>query len=276
MQGLSRSPADGNDDPFVTRLRRLTQIGEAELGLVEHLCSAARRVTAKTDLVREGDQLDRLHVVLDGWACRFKLLPDGRRQITSLLLPGDICDLDTLYLATSDYVVGTLTACTIATIDRSALRDLAARHPAIGEALGFLLAVDNAMLTERSACLGRRSAREHLAHFMCELMMRLTLVGRAQSDGFTLLLTQEEIGDALGLTSVHVNRVLQGLGSDGVIERRGHRMVIREWRVLRQIAAFRPGYLHMEDLDGSIFDLAQAPSALPSMRSEQAGFDARG
>lgn len=260
----------------MTRLHQLTQLEETELGLVGRLCSPARRVNAKTDLVREGDHLDRLHVVLDGWACRFKLLPDGRRQITSVLLPGDICDLDSLYVTKSDYAVGTLTACTVATIARSALRELAAQHPAISEALGFLMAVDNAMLTERSACLGRRSAREHLAHFLCELLMRLKLVGQARGNGFMLSITQEEIGDALGLTAVHVNRVLQGLRNDGMIEQRGHQVVICEWHVLRRIAAFRSGYLHMEDANESTFNIAQNPSPLQPRPSSQAGLEAHG
>lgn len=260
-----------NDDPFLLRLRRLTTLGDAELGLLLKLCSPARRISAKTDLVVEGDHLDHLHVLLDGWACRFKLLADGRRQITSLLLPGDLCDLDSLYVTKSDYAVGTLTACKIATIDRLALRDLAARHPSISEALGFLMAVDNAMLTERSACLGRRSAREHLAHLLCELLIRLTLVGQASGSGFALPLTQEEIGDALGLTAVHVNRVLQGFRNDGLIEQSARRIIISKWSVVCQTAMFLPGYLHLENVDENAFDVGQAPWALQIRQSYEAG-----
>ena len=259
------------DNPFLTRLRRLTQLNEAERVALEQTCGEPRHARAKADLVREGEQSERLHVLLDGWACRFKLLRDGRRQITALILPGEICDLDSLYVQRSDYAVATLTACTVATIDRKALRDLAAQHPGIAEALGFLIAIDNAMLTERGACLGRRSAREHLAHFLCELLMRLTVVGQARGSGYMLPVTQEEIGDVLGLTAVHVNRVLNGLRNDGIIDQKGQNLVISEWSVLRQIAGFRPDYLHLDHVDGSAFDFTKAPWALQAQRSDPVG-----
>lgn len=267
---------DGAANPFLTRLRRLTRLGEGALADMERACGTAREVRAKADLVREGDKPDRLHVLLGGWACRFKLLPDGRRQITGLVLPGEICDLDSLYVLKSDYGVATLTACTVATLDREALRGLASQNPAISDALGFLLAADNGMLTERSACLGRRSAREHLAHFLCELLLRLKVVGHARGNGYTLLITQEEIGDVLGLTSVHVNRTMQSLKNDGIIERSGHDLIIREWSVLRQIGAFRPDYLHLDNVDDDAFDCTQAPWGLPAPRNDQTGYEARG
>ena len=271
-----RSSGGGADNPFLTRLRRLTRLGGTELAALERACGTSRQVRAKADLVHEGDQPERLHVLLDGWACRFKLFPDGRRQIATILLPGDVCNLDSLYAARSDYGVWTLTACTVATIDRAGLRDLAARHPAIADAMGFLIASENAMLTERTACLGRRSAREHLAHFLCELLMRLTLVGHARGNGFLLPITQEEIGDVLGLTAVHVNRVLQGLRNDGVIEQRSHDIVICEWSLLRQMAGFQPDYLHLENVDGSAFAFDQAPWAVQRQASESTGHDAHG
>lgn len=272
----SRRSGDGIDNPFLIRLRRLTRLGEGELAGLERACAASRQASAKADLVHEGDRPERLHILLEGWACRFKLLPDGRRQITALLLPGDICDLDSLYLGRSDYGVATLTACTVTTLDLEALRRLAAQQPAVSEALGFLIAVDNAMLTERSAGLGRRSAREHLAHFLCETLLRLTLVGRARGNGYTLLITQDEIGDVLGLTAVHVNRVIQSFRNDGVIERSGHNLIICEWNVLRQIGAFRPGYLHLNDADGHTVDLEQAPWALRMSRADGIALEAHG
>lgn len=272
----SRHTAEGYDNPFIVRLRRMTQLGEQELGLLKRACGPAKQVRAKAEIVRQGTQPDRLHILLDGWACRFKLFRDGRRQIAGVVLPGDICDLDSLYALRSDYAVATLTECTLVTIDRAALRRLTADHPALGEALGFLLVIDNAMLIERNACLGRRSAREHLAHFLCELLMRLTLVGRASGNGYTLAITQEEVSDVLGLTSVHVNRMLQALKNDGLIEQRGRRLIISKWSKLRQLAAFQPIYLHLEHVKESAFDVVQAPWALQTQRSKYPGFDARG
>lgn len=276
MNGHNHSASAEIGGPFATRLRRLTHIGDDELCELQRLSGEARQIHAKTDLVHASDHPVRLHVLLEGWACRYKLLRDGRRQITSLLLPGEICDLDTLYVTNSDYAVGALTACTVAPIDRSELRDLATSQPAIGEALGVLMALDNAMLTERSACLGRRSAREHVSHLLCELLVRLMLVGHARGNGFTLLITQEEIADTLGLTAVHVNRVLQGLKSDGLIEQRGHNVVISEWGLLRRIAGFQSGYLHLEDVDEATFDFVRVPWVMQTQSSDQNSLDAHG
>lgn len=264
---MNRSPAlgayagNGPENPFLTRLRLLTRLDDDDLAAIGGLAGETRQVRARADLVREGDRIDRLHVLLDGWACRVRLLPDGRRQITSLLIPGDLCDLDALHLRISDFGVTTLTPCVVAPLNGAALRELAAARPPIGEALSWLGAVENAMLAERNACLGRRSAREHLAHLLCELLVRLTVVGQATVNGFTLPITQEEIGDVLGLTAVHVNRVLQGLRSEGLIEQQGRRLVIRDWTALRHAAAFRPDYLHLEGIDGEARDRAVMPWA---------------
>lgn len=238
-------------DPFLTRLGLLTKLDATELGALARLYGDKRHVRAKAELVAQGGaQPRRLHVLLDGWACRYRLLADGQRQITTLLIPGDICDLDALHVRTNDFAVTALTPCTVVTLDSATLRELAMQHPRIGDALGWLGAVENAMLAERNACLGRRSAREHLAHLLCELLVRLTVTGQAKGNGYTLPMTQEEIADVLGLTSVHVNRVLQSLRTEKLIEQRGHSLVICDWSALRQVAAFRPDYLHLEGIDG--------------------------
>ena len=251
----------GKDSCFVERLRRVTRLDEPELAILDRTRGPAIKIGPKTDFVREAERLEHLHVLLDGWACRFKLLPGGRRQITDLVLPGDFCDLDRLYASRSDFSVATLSACTVAPIDRAVLRDRAARHPAISEALGFLLVIDNASLAEHNACLGRRSAREHLAHLLCELLIRLTIVGKARDNSFTLLMTQEDIADVLGLSAVHVNRVLQEFRLTKLIEQRGRSIVIHDWNELRRMASFRLTYLHLENVDGTR-DIAQAPWAL--------------
>ena len=157
--------------------------------------------------------------------------------------------------------VGTLTACTLAAVDPKALRELAAAHRPIRDALAWLSAVDQAGLVERNASLGRRSAREHVAHLLCELLLRLTLVGRAKGNGYLMPLTQEEIADVLGLTSVHVNRVMQGLRRDGLIEYNGKELVIAQWSGLRAAAGFRADYLHLGGMSGDGTDFSAAPWA---------------
>lgn len=246
-------------DPFLLRLRLLTGLDDAEIRAIEQLYGTPRTVRPRTELFADGEEARRIHVLLDGWACRYRLLADGRRQITAVMIPGDLCDLDALYLEADDSAVATITACTLAVIDVAGLRTLVREQPRIGEALGWLGAVENAILAERNACLGRLSAREHLAHLLCEMMIRQTLVGKATADRFALPLTQEDIADVLGLTAVHVNRVLQGLRSGGLIAQRQQWVTVSDWLGLRDVASFRPNYLHLEGLDGAGRGRAVAP-----------------
>ena len=191
MLGASRNHLrhEGAENPFVMRLRRLTPLSESDLAVLSSACSPGTDIEGRTDFIIEGKRPDRVRILLDGWACRYKLLPDGRRQITALLLPGDICDLDSLHISKTDTSVATITACRVAAVDLHIFCGLSAERPEIGKMLGWLTAVENAQLTERNACLGRRFAREHLAHLVCELLMRLTLVGQARDNELSVVRT---------------------------------------------------------------------------------------
>ena len=243
-------------DAWVTRLKTLTRLDDTDLSALAHLYGDKRNLRRKAELVAQGGQMRRVHILLEGWACRYRLLADGQRQITQLLLPGDICNIDTMRLRTSDYAVMTLTPCTVVTLDAASLREVALLYPHIGEALCWFGALENSMLAERNASLGRRSAQSHLAHLFCELLVRLTVVGQARGNEYTLPVTQEDMADVLGLTSVHLNRMLQGLKAGGLIERCSQNLVIRNWGALRREAGFKVDYLHLEGVDGSCSDLS--------------------
>ena len=229
---------------------RLSKAGVhgADLAALDTLGEQPRHVGARQSLVREGDSAETIYVLLDGWAARVKSFADGRRQSTALLLPGDICNLDALYAGRHDYAVLTLTACRVATISRQQLGRLAASSPSVAAALGWFACVENANASEWLACIGRRSARQHLAHLLCELQLRMDAVGLAGPDGFLLPLTQEEIADAMGLTSVHVNRTVQSLRADGLIKLDALHLRILDWPGLQRVAGFDPGYLHLDGI----------------------------
>ena len=253
--------APSSSDALLARLRFLTGLNGDDLAAVDRLCRDVRTLRQRATIVPQGRPSDRIYLLLDGWTCSYRLLADGRRQITALSLPGDVCNLQSLHLRQNGHAIGTLTPCVVAAVSPQAVRELMVERPAVARALAWLGALDNAMLAERNACLGRRSAREHVAHLLCELLVRLTLVGRARGHGYTLPLTQEEIADVLGLTSVHVNRVVQGLRRDGLIDYAGKDLVIRDWSQLRSAASFRAEYLHLEGSDGSGTDFSAAPWA---------------
>jgi len=226
---------------FVERLNRLSSLNAADAAELAHTCSGVRQLEEGVDLAREGEQPDSLHVMVEGWACRYVLLADGRRHIPSLLLPGDVAELDAFASRPLDYGVSTLTRCRVAALSRPALVAAIERAPGLGRAFIALALEENALLTRRSVSLGRRTARERVASFLVEIVTRLTDSNGATTSGtHGLPLTQAELGDMLGLSTVHVNRVLQGLRGDRVLRLAGDKLDILDWAGLVEAAALRP------------------------------------
>jgi CRP-like cAMP-binding protein len=212
------------------------------------MCRNARTVGAKRDIISDGEKPDHVHLVLEGWAARYKILPDGSRQITAFLLPGDFCDLHVTILAQMDHGIMALCRTRVAYVPHQTMQDLPIDRPQLGRALWRATLVDEAVLRSWIVNLGRREALERIAHLFCELHARLSLVGLVADGQFRLPLTQDVIADATGLTAVHVNRVLKRLRGDDVITLRGGELTIPDVRKLGKIANFDPSYLHREHL----------------------------
>lgn len=228
-----------------------TGVSERDLRVLEAEFVPPSIVPARADLVTEGQGTDHLHVIIDGWACRYRLLPNGGRQFPALLVPGDICDLDGLLLRRVHYGVAALTACTVATVPHARLRAILEAHPALRDAFWWLTFVENSISNEWTVNLGRRSALERAAHLFCELLARLWPVGIAADHAFPFPLTQEELADVLGLTPVHVNRTLQELRARDLVMIKGRRLVIHDLDGLQALAGFNADHLHLEGMRGS-------------------------
>ena len=196
-------------------------------------------------MIREGDAPSDVHLVLEGFACRYKVLPNGQRSIFAYLVPGDFGDLHIFILKAIDHGIATLSPCTIVDIPRERVLEMLER-PAIARALWWATLVDEATLREWLVNVGRRDAEAGLAHLFCELLLRLKSVGLAIGGEVTLPLTQEELGDTLGLSTVHVNRSLQALRAKGIIFFKDRRLVIPDVDRLRAMCHFNPNYLHLD------------------------------
>jgi CRP-like cAMP-binding protein len=177
-------------------------------------------------------------------AFRYRLLPDGKRQILTFMIPGDIFGLHAFFVRAMDHSIGTLVPTRLATISRATMFDLLEHHPRIGAALRWSTLQEGAILRERIVALGRRSARGRVIYLLCELVWRQKAVGLAQDHAIRLPLTQVELADALGLTSVHLNRILQGLRRDSLIELVDSRLTLLDVERLQDIAGFNQDYLH--------------------------------
>jgi CRP-like cAMP-binding protein len=182
---------------------------------------------------------------VEGWAARYKLLPDGARQITAFLIPGDFCDLHVTILGEMDHGITTLTRSRVAFVPRARIEELTER-PSLVKAFWWSTLVDEAILRAWIVNVGRRDAFEAVGHLICELYVRMKNIGLVDGRRFDLPLTQEEIGDALGLTSVHVNRVLQRLRSEDLISFRQGLLTIHDYPALEKASGFNPNYLHIE------------------------------
>ncbi len=211
---------------------------------LESLTGSAQSVASHKDLIREGDSPTEVQLVLEGMACRYKVLPDGKRSIFAYLVPGDFCDLNIFILKEMDHNIMTLSPCKMATIPRVRVLELSER-PAIARALWWATLVDEATLREWLVNIGQRDAGSRIGHLICEMHMRLASIGLATGGEFSLPLTQTEIGDTMGLSTVHVNRTLQSLRTQGSITFKNGRVVITDIKRLAHECQFNPNYLHI-------------------------------
>ena len=229
------------------RLQAFTRLSQDDLAAIDQLAKRGLRdIGARRDLLQEGDPPRVVNLILDGWACRYKTLPDGRRQIVGLFLPGDLCDMNVYLLKQMDHNIGAITALRVAEITREDFERLLARHPRLAEALFWNELVTVAIQREWTLNLGQRSAYERIAHLLCETFLRLRTVGLTSDSMCPFPLTQLDIADASGLTAVHVNRTLQDLRRNELIVLEHKHLTIPDIKRLKEVAMFNPNYLHLE------------------------------
>jgi CRP-like cAMP-binding protein len=233
------------DNPLIRKLRNFVRFSEAEELELDRLIAGHRLVLGpREEFVSQGGPPNRLHVVLDGWACHYKDLPNGRRQVTALCLPGDLCLDRVSMLRRMSHSIGSLTAVTLGQLSPRAVDDLSAAYPRISQAMAWQSEVQAAVQREWVVNLGQRGAIERMAHLLCEVHLRLRLVDLAKEDSCEMPLTQADLAEVMGLSAVHVNRVLQELRNAGLVALRGRTLTIPDLEALRDAAMFDPGYLH--------------------------------
>jgi CRP-like cAMP-binding protein len=228
------------------KLRARDEISAEEEQVIRSAVSEIRDYPADRTVIRRGEALNHSTVLLDGIMCRYKDLSDGGRQISELHVGGDYADLHSFTLKYLDHNVMTLTPCRVAMIPHERLERITEEHPHLTRVYWFTTNVDAAIHREWELSLGRRSAASRLANLFCELHVRLGIVGLADESGYDLQLTQTDLAECLGLTSVHVNRTLKELREQGLVEFRGQRVTLIDLARLREVAEFDPAYLYLE------------------------------
>ncbi|HEX8418174.1 MAG TPA: Crp/Fnr family transcriptional regulator [Methylobacterium sp.] len=240
------SAANYDLSALVTKLASIATLSEAERQAILKLPATTRAFDAHQDIVRDKDCPSECCLILEGWAYRYKLLDEGGRQILSLHVPGDVPDLQSLHLRVMDHSLATLSPCRLAFIPHEGLRVLTRDHPGVAALLWRDTLVDAAIFREWIINLGQRSSPARIAHLFCEMYVKLHAVGLAQDHAYDFPLKQGDLADALGITNVHVNRVLKDVRRRGLITLQARRLVIHDWPALAAMAGFDPSYLHLE------------------------------
>ena len=243
---MSRLQATPKITTLVEKLSLRDRISPEEIEALQKALEPPKTVAAGSDIVREHSRPLHSTLLISGFSARYSTLEDGARQITEINVAGDFIDLHSLLMKQMDHGVVALTECVVAEAPHSGLIDITERHPHLTRLLWLDTIIDAAVHRQWLVAMGRRSGLGHLAHLVCELYLRLQAVGQTGDMTFDLPLTQAVLGDALGLSTVHVSRLISELRGEGVINWSNGQIDILDWRRLAEIAEFDPTYLRLQ------------------------------
>lgn len=240
--------------PLIRKLEKFTRLSQADKDMLARIGGQrVRRFAAREDIIHEGEKPEYINLINEGWACRYKTLEDGRRQVIAFFLPGDLCDLNVFILKEMDHSIAAVTPVVISEISRAAFDEMMMGHPRITQALWWESLVAAAIQREWTVNLGQRDALERMAHLLCELFIRLEAAGCTSDSSCEFPLTQTELGDTLGMSTVHVNRTLQELRASNLIVLKDRTLTIPNLKALQSVALFNANYLHL-DHEGTHLD----------------------
>jgi CRP-like cAMP-binding protein len=229
--------------PFISKLKHGAHLEPKDEETLGNLARPAISIDARSDIVADGDEPRSLPLILDGLACRYKVLENGKRQITRLFIPGDLCQPFGVLLRFMDHSLGALTRVVFSPVSLNEIGDAARANTRIQEALWWDLLTSLSLDREHKVSLGRRSASERVGHLFCELYNRLGMVGLIDGKSYDMPVTQADLSDLLGLSPVHVNRSLQELRKSGLISLSGRKVTIHDLGSLREFSFFDQAYL---------------------------------
>jgi CRP-like cAMP-binding protein len=238
--------ADPVARPLIRKLETIVDLNADERDAIESLPFMARDMKAGQDIVRDHDRPSQCCLILEGYAFRYKILDEGQRQIMSFHIPGDIPDLQSVHLKVMDHSLATVCPTKVAFLPHEILRPFLHGHPRIADILWRDTLIDAAIFREWVVNIGRRQAYARLAHLFCETFSRMKAVGLSDTEVYEMPFTQEQLGDATGLSTVHVNRTMTALRDNGLISTSRGSIVVKDWDGLREVAGFDPTYLHLQ------------------------------
>jgi CRP-like cAMP-binding protein len=229
--------------PLTRKLAQFVSLSEDEVAVLRDLQSATRSVGHNREIISEGGKYDGLLVLIEGVSIRYRILRDGRRQVLNITLPGDFIGFPGCFFENALYSITALTDCIVSAIPFGQLLGFFETQPRLAAAIFWTFSREAAMYAEHLIDVGRRSAIERIAHFLLELLMRLQVIGSADERSYQMPLTQELVGDALGLSVPHVSRTLKQLREEDLVAIEGQRVIIKDVAALGRLADFERTYL---------------------------------
>jgi CRP-like cAMP-binding protein len=246
--------------PLIKKLEHFLPLPDQDKEWLNGLVSRLDEFPEHTDITRQEEKPSGVFVIIAGHACRYKILPDGGRQILDFMFPGDMTELHSLLLHATDHGILALGPTTIARLDHDRLVGGIVDRPRTSVALWWSSLQQQAILRERITVIGRRDAHARIAHLLCEIFERLRLVGETADHRYLLPVTQIELADALGMSDVHANRMLRRLQQEKLIDADHRTISIPNLAALKAAAAFDPGYLHLDGAPQAVRDRLLAGS----------------
>ncbi len=231
--------------PMFRKLRHANVLTTQDVAVLEGLVENIQSVNARENIVCEGQTPWKVRLILEGFACRYKTMRGGQRPLIAYLVPGDFCNLDASILGPMDHTIAAVTACVVADLPQDQLDEVMRKQPRIARALRWATLADEAVLREWLANVGQRPSDRKLAHLICELRLRLEIVGLASTSHMQFPLIQQELANALGISAVHVNRVFQQLRQANLVVTQGGGLFFPDLNRLERFCEFNPDYLHL-------------------------------
>lgn len=230
--------------PLFEKLNHYMVISEEEKQTLENTLRQNVAFKKGDDIIKQGERPNYVYLIESGWACRYKLLEDGKKHTMGFLIPGDLSDVHVTLLDKMDHSIRALTALKVTKFSIGEMINIMENHPRLAQAFFWSTLVDEAILREWLVNMGSRSCEVSVAHVLCELLLRSRMAGVSYDGSFDFPLSQEELAASLGISQVHTNRVLQKLRQKGLISIEGKRIVIYDWKRMKAFAQFDPIYLH--------------------------------
>jgi CRP-like cAMP-binding protein len=233
-------------NPLILKLEQRDRLSEEEKRALDGAVARISTYSRGQDMVLEGERPTHSKLLLEGFAARYKIGMDGKRQISAVHVVGDFIDLHSFLIKKMDHSILALSACTVAHVPHDFLHRISETHPHLTRLLWLHTALDSAIHRQWIMTMSR-DALGQAAHLFCELFLRLQVVGQTDGKSFRLPITQVEMGDALGISAVHANRTIQQLRAQGLIAWRGDVVVIEDWERLQEVAEFDPAFLNLQN-----------------------------